>query len=153
MPVDSLTKDNISKGNAALFDLMTHGRLLLVDEQAEVDRKREHPELNSRTQTASRQLLAKDEVLISWQEYRQTIQSSGGGGAVDSSRPPPDSSSSSAVAAARKEQEQKSPLFFVERVKPGRKSDQCDWSPNFPVSGLAPGQPRTGTPGVCHLEF
>eukprot|EP00959_Pyramimonas_sp_CCMP1952_P118872 2485194-Pyramimonas_sp.AAC.1 len=61
---------------------MTHGRLLLVDEQAEVDRRRQHPEFKSRTQTASRQLLAKDEVLISWKEYCQTIQSFDGGGGV-----------------------------------------------------------------------
>eukprot|EP00959_Pyramimonas_sp_CCMP1952_P402793 8440609-Pyramimonas_sp.AAC.1 len=53
MPVDQLTKDDVSKGNAALFDLMTSGRLVLVDEGAEVERRRAQPGLKSRTQAAS----------------------------------------------------------------------------------------------------
>eukprot|EP00959_Pyramimonas_sp_CCMP1952_P087550 1831827-Pyramimonas_sp.AAC.1 len=35
MPVDPLTKDDITKSNAALFDLMSHGRLCLIDEEEE----------------------------------------------------------------------------------------------------------------------
>eukprot|EP00959_Pyramimonas_sp_CCMP1952_P051350 1073036-Pyramimonas_sp.AAC.1 len=36
MPVDPLTKDDITKSNAALSELMTHGRLILVDECSEL---------------------------------------------------------------------------------------------------------------------
>eukprot|EP00959_Pyramimonas_sp_CCMP1952_P246310 5148215-Pyramimonas_sp.AAC.1 len=35
MPVDALTKDDVTKCNAALFDLMTSGRIVLVDEGVE----------------------------------------------------------------------------------------------------------------------
>eukprot|EP00959_Pyramimonas_sp_CCMP1952_P014995 317603-Pyramimonas_sp.AAC.1 len=57
MPVDSLTKDDITKRNATLFDLMTSGRLVLIDEGAEVERRRTQPKLKSRTQAASRKVL------------------------------------------------------------------------------------------------
>eukprot|EP00959_Pyramimonas_sp_CCMP1952_P240874 5034087-Pyramimonas_sp.AAC.1 len=68
MPVDSLTKDDITKGNAALFDLMTNGRLILVDESDEVERRRHAPSLKSRTQAASRKVL-DGPVLTSWREF------------------------------------------------------------------------------------
>eukprot|EP00959_Pyramimonas_sp_CCMP1952_P029918 627703-Pyramimonas_sp.AAC.1 len=57
MPVDALTKDDITKGNAALFDLMISGKLILVDESEEVERRRTTPGLKSRTQAASRKTL------------------------------------------------------------------------------------------------
>eukprot|EP00959_Pyramimonas_sp_CCMP1952_P134592 2816615-Pyramimonas_sp.AAC.1 len=57
MPVDSLTKDDVTKCNAALFDLMTSGRLISVDEGSEVDRRREDPGLKNRSQAASRKML------------------------------------------------------------------------------------------------
>eukprot|EP00959_Pyramimonas_sp_CCMP1952_P151508 3170018-Pyramimonas_sp.AAC.1 len=63
MPVDALTKEDVTKCNAALFDLMSHGRLILVDEDAEVARRRETPSLKSRSQTASRDELSRNNFL------------------------------------------------------------------------------------------
>eukprot|EP00959_Pyramimonas_sp_CCMP1952_P376883 7893986-Pyramimonas_sp.AAC.1 len=36
MPVDTLTKDDVSKSNAALANLLANGRLVLIDEGAEM---------------------------------------------------------------------------------------------------------------------
>eukprot|EP00959_Pyramimonas_sp_CCMP1952_P396746 8312780-Pyramimonas_sp.AAC.1 len=68
MPVDSLTKDDISKENAALFDLMMSGRLVLVDEGAEVKRRRGRPDLKGRARAASRKTF-DDPGMIFWNEY------------------------------------------------------------------------------------
>eukprot|EP00959_Pyramimonas_sp_CCMP1952_P239433 5004083-Pyramimonas_sp.AAC.1 len=80
MPVDPLTKDDITKSNAALFDLMVRGRLILVDESSELDRRRAAPELKDRSQLASRRQLAQSQSMLSWQEFRDQELSQGGGG-------------------------------------------------------------------------
>eukprot|EP00959_Pyramimonas_sp_CCMP1952_P072562 1516051-Pyramimonas_sp.AAC.1 len=81
MPVDSLTKDDVAKCNAALFDLMTSGRLILIDEGSEVERRREQPGLKNRSQAASRKELNQAE-MISWSEFFSSLpeDSVGGGG-------------------------------------------------------------------------
>eukprot|EP00959_Pyramimonas_sp_CCMP1952_P142855 2990636-Pyramimonas_sp.AAC.1 len=79
MPVDPLTKDDITKSSAALFDLMSHGRLCLIDEEEEVIRRRDQPELKDRSQAASRRALNQ----LSWKEFLvQTAlpEELGGGG-------------------------------------------------------------------------
>eukprot|EP00959_Pyramimonas_sp_CCMP1952_P462574 9483475-Pyramimonas_sp.AAC.1 len=68
MPVDAVTKDDFTKCNAALFDLMSSGRIVLVDEESEVDRRRAAPEFKDRSQSASRKMLAGP-TWISWKEY------------------------------------------------------------------------------------
>eukprot|EP00959_Pyramimonas_sp_CCMP1952_P150816 3156337-Pyramimonas_sp.AAC.1 len=78
MPVDSLTKDDITKSNAALFDLMAHGRLSLVDEGGELDRRRTCPELKDRSQSASRRELSQTKTFVTWREF--LAQDGGGGG-------------------------------------------------------------------------
>eukprot|EP00959_Pyramimonas_sp_CCMP1952_P328805 6884026-Pyramimonas_sp.AAC.1 len=82
MPVDPLTKDDITKSNAALADLMTRGRLILVDESSELDRRRAAPELKDRSQLASRRQLARSQNMLSWQEFldQELYQVGGGGG-------------------------------------------------------------------------
>eukprot|EP00959_Pyramimonas_sp_CCMP1952_P454309 9469693-Pyramimonas_sp.AAC.1 len=95
MPVDPLTKDDITKCNAALFDLMSHGRLILVDEGAELERRKAAPELKGRSQQASRREF--ESVQMSWVEFMSpglVVGDSGGGGS--SSIPTPSSSSSPA---------------------------------------------------------
>eukprot|EP00959_Pyramimonas_sp_CCMP1952_P250995 5246007-Pyramimonas_sp.AAC.1 len=83
MPVDSLTKDDFTKGSVAFFDCMTSGRLVLVDEGAEVERRRAQSGLKSRIQAASRKVL--DETSwISWKELQDQIWVGGGGGAFSS---------------------------------------------------------------------
>eukprot|EP00959_Pyramimonas_sp_CCMP1952_P187362 3917784-Pyramimonas_sp.AAC.1 len=76
MPVGALTADDVSKCNAALFDLMVSGRLVLVDEPEELERRRDQPELKSRTQAASR----KELDMITWEDLRSQAPGPGGGG-------------------------------------------------------------------------
>jgi hypothetical protein len=57
MPVDSLTKDDISKGNAALGSLLATGRLVLVDEDGEMPRRKHDPGSKDRSHAASKRTL------------------------------------------------------------------------------------------------
>eukprot|EP00959_Pyramimonas_sp_CCMP1952_P090461 1893717-Pyramimonas_sp.AAC.1 len=43
MPVDELTKDDITKGNAVLASPLIHGKLVVVDEAEEPDRRKKDP--------------------------------------------------------------------------------------------------------------
>eukprot|EP00959_Pyramimonas_sp_CCMP1952_P213207 4461069-Pyramimonas_sp.AAC.1 len=54
MPVDALAKDDVSKSNAALASLLANGRLVLIDENAEMVRRKEHPGAQDRSHAASR---------------------------------------------------------------------------------------------------
>ena len=58
MPVDPLTKADISSSNAALCDLIRSGHLCLVEEAVELAARREGVTSKSRSQKASRDLLA-----------------------------------------------------------------------------------------------
>eukprot|EP00959_Pyramimonas_sp_CCMP1952_P440870 9230197-Pyramimonas_sp.AAC.1 len=79
MPVDALTKDDITKGNAALASLLTHGKLVLVDEAEELDRRKKDPGNKDRSQAASRRTLAKDSWLVSWSSFRGVVPGPGTG--------------------------------------------------------------------------
>eukprot|EP00959_Pyramimonas_sp_CCMP1952_P316643 6627643-Pyramimonas_sp.AAC.1 len=60
MPVDTLTKDDIGKGNAALANLLANGRIVLIDECEEIARRRDAPGSKDRSQAASRRTLEQD---------------------------------------------------------------------------------------------
>eukprot|EP00959_Pyramimonas_sp_CCMP1952_P242637 5071554-Pyramimonas_sp.AAC.1 len=64
---------------------MSSGRIVLVDEESEVDRRRATPELKDRSQSASRKMLAGP-TWISWKEYLNELAPpglvGGGGGGV-----------------------------------------------------------------------
>eukprot|EP00959_Pyramimonas_sp_CCMP1952_P426539 8934009-Pyramimonas_sp.AAC.1 len=58
------------KCNAALFDLMISGRLVLIDEGSEVERRRADPGLKCRSQAASKKEFKSSCNMTSWREYR-----------------------------------------------------------------------------------
>eukprot|EP00959_Pyramimonas_sp_CCMP1952_P079974 1671910-Pyramimonas_sp.AAC.1 len=60
---------------------MTHGRLILVDECSELERRKSTPGLKDRSQAASRRELGNDN-MISWSEFLALDPDSGGGGGV-----------------------------------------------------------------------
>eukprot|EP00959_Pyramimonas_sp_CCMP1952_P267170 5585755-Pyramimonas_sp.AAC.1 len=57
---------------------MTSGRLVLVDEGGEVERRKAQPELKSRTQASPRRDLNAS--VLSWEEFLCRKSSPGGGG-------------------------------------------------------------------------
>ena len=61
MPVDTLTKDDVTKSNAALNDLIHNGRLLLVDEGAEIAARKNDPKTKDRSHAASKKRLLQEE--------------------------------------------------------------------------------------------
>eukprot|EP00959_Pyramimonas_sp_CCMP1952_P406409 8517986-Pyramimonas_sp.AAC.1 len=66
---------------------MVRGRLILVDESSELDRRKASPELKDRSQLASRKQLARSQSMLSWQEFQDQVlfQVVGGGGGPTSS--------------------------------------------------------------------
>eukprot|EP00959_Pyramimonas_sp_CCMP1952_P225883 4723481-Pyramimonas_sp.AAC.1 len=112
VPVDALTQDDITKCNAALFELMAHGKIVLIDERSEVQGRRNEPELKGISQSASRRQLESRSALVTWEEFRDpglaaSVVCGGEGGVGSSSSPfsrsilPPVSCSSSASRPGR----------------------------------------------------
>jgi hypothetical protein len=63
MPVDVMTKADITKGNGALLHMLKHGHLRIDKEENELIRRRSDPMARSRTRQSSEKLLQNEEAL------------------------------------------------------------------------------------------
>jgi hypothetical protein len=61
MPVDVMTKADITKGNGALLHMLKHGHLRIDKEENELIRRRSDPAARSRTRQSSEKLLQNEE--------------------------------------------------------------------------------------------
>eukprot|EP00959_Pyramimonas_sp_CCMP1952_P474353 9503313-Pyramimonas_sp.AAC.1 len=93
MPVDCPTKDDISKGNAALSSLLAIGKLVLIDEASEISRRKDQPGSKDRSQAASRRMSDQDSRLISWADFQSSPAVSESGDPGSPSPSPPSLSS------------------------------------------------------------
>ena len=63
MPVDVLTKSDITKGNGALLHLLRHASLRIDKEENELIRRKVNSEARSRSRPSSEKLLKEEEEL------------------------------------------------------------------------------------------
>ena len=61
MPVDVMTKADITRGNGALLHMLKHGCLRIDKEEEELSRRRQDPAARSRTRQSSERLLRSEE--------------------------------------------------------------------------------------------
>ncbi len=77
MPADVLTKDDLSKSNGALEEILRTSRLGLASEDEELQLRKQDPSAKSRSKAAAERLRCKDEFLSLFQGARQVNKNLG----------------------------------------------------------------------------